>query len=105
MIYVVETTDKIIQIQQKANEYVVRASYLTSKNMNYNRESYLRPENITELPSLYHIVGSFVENNRNQNGSSSSNSNTPLEVSSSSHNNFMNSNNYNYSDFNYSGFN
>jgi len=88
-----ETTDKIIQIQQKANEYVTRASFLTSKNMNYNHNSYINPDSITELPSLYHIVGSFVENNRN-------NSNTSLEAGTSRPNNSNNSNNYNYSNYN-----
>jgi hypothetical protein len=91
-----ETTDKIIQIQQKANEYVTRASFLTSKNMNYSHDSYINPDNITELPSLYHIVGSFVENNRN-------NSSTSLEAGTSRPNNTSSSNNFNYSD--YSNFN
>ncbi|ORX52267.1 hypothetical protein BCR36DRAFT_286743, partial [Piromyces finnis] len=90
-LFVVETTDKIIQIQQKANEYVTRASFLTSKNMNYNENNYINPTNIEELPSLYHIVGSFVENNNRGNNNSS------LDAGSSRYNNIGSSSNYNYS--------
>jgi len=60
--------------------------------MNYSHDSYINPDNITELPSLYHIVGSFVENNRN-------NSSTSLEAGTSRPNNTSSSNNFNYSDY------
>jgi len=57
-----ETEEKIIQIQQKANEYVTRANYLTVKNMNNSQNNIINANNVSDLPSLYHIVGSFVDN-------------------------------------------
>lgn len=82
-----ETTDKIIKIQQKANEYVTRASYLTSKNMNYNVDNYVNTDNITDLPSLYHIVGGFVGDNSNSSNSNLYNSNNNMEINTSNYSN------------------
>ncbi|ORX81917.1 hypothetical protein BCR32DRAFT_292962 [Anaeromyces robustus] len=97
-----ETTEKIIQIQQKANEYVTRANYLTSKNMNYSVDNYINPNNYSELPSLYHIVNGFIDNNRSSSSSSLNTSTSSLRHNNNNNNNNNNNinNNINNSDIN-----
>jgi len=48
-----ETTEKVIQIQEKANEYVNRANFLTAKHMNNNQDNHSgNTSGINEFSSL-----------------------------------------------------
>jgi len=86
-----ESAEKIIQIQEKANEYVNRANYLTVKNLNNNNDYSMNTgsvSSVTDLPSLYHIVGSFTENNEASSSRPNNNNNDIINTSYNLDNSF-----------------